>query len=149
MGFEYKNSDKDATLPVIQQPAKNLINLILAFHSLKKKTFHRLQFNKKARNLQPVADEKSNFYLNFLQSMLKSFLLILLLTTFSCGVKGNPKPPPSITPKSVENLTIKQYDGRFLIYFNYNPLYTDDRQMKEDFKFIIYKNSKKFDTSLF
>jgi hypothetical protein len=200
MGFKYKNPDKDATLPVILQPVKNLINLILAFHSLKEKifqtnvfrmtrkneptkileyyhdrfnhsiherkipfftfpsifqktlkekTFHRLKFSKKARNLQPKAYEKSNFYLNFLLSILKSFLLILLLTAFSCGVKGNPKPPPTITPKSVEDLTIKQYDGKFLIYFNYSPLYTDDRPMKEDFKFIIYKNSKKFDVSLF
>jgi len=149
MRFKYKNFIKDATLPVIQQPAKNLINLILAFHSLKEKTFYRLKLSKKATNLQPKTYEKSNFYLNFLQSMLKNLLLILLLTTFSCGVKGNPKPPPSITPKSVENLTIKQYNGKFLIYFNYNPLYTDDRPMKENFKFIIYKNSKKFDTSLF
>jgi hypothetical protein len=117
--------------------------------TLKEEVFYRLQFGKKARNFQPKAYEKSNFYLNLLQSTLKSFLFILLLTTFSCGVKGSPKPPPSITPKPVENLTIKQYDGRFLIYFNYSPLYTDDRPMKEDFKFIIYKNSKKFDASLF
>jgi len=199
MGFKYKNSDKDATLPIILQPAKNLINLFLTFHSLKEKVFqtkafrmtrknkltknleyyhdrfnysiherkipfftfpisqktlkeevfYRLQFGKKARSFQPKAYEKSNFYLNFLHSILKIFLFTLLLTTFSCGVKGSPKPPPSITPKPVENLTIKQYDGRFLIYFNYSPLYTDDRPMKEDFKFIIYKNSKKFDASLF
>jgi hypothetical protein len=87
--------------------------------------------------------------LEYYHGILKSFLLILLLTTFSCGVKGNPKPPPSITPKPVEDLTIKQYDGRFLIYFNYNPLYTDDRPIKENSKFIIYKNSKKFDVNLF
>jgi len=117
--------------------------------TLKEEVFYRLQFGKKARNFQPKVYEKSNFYLNFLQSTLKIFLFILLLTTFSCGVKGNPKPPPSITPKPVEDLTIKQYDGKFLIYFNYSPLYTDDRPMKEDFKFIIYKNSKKFDTNLF
>jgi hypothetical protein len=117
--------------------------------TLKEKTFHRLKFNKKAINLQPKTYEKSNFYLNFLHNVLKSFLIILLFITFSCGVKGNPKPPPSITPKPVEDFTIKQYDGKFLIYFNYNPLYTNDRPMKEDFKFIIYKNSKKFDASLF
>ncbi|HBT98686.1 MAG TPA: hypothetical protein DEA57_04320, partial [Sulfurihydrogenibium sp.] len=142
MGFKYKNSDKNVTLPVILKPVKNLMNLILAFHFLKEKIFQTNVFRMTRKN-EPTK------ILEYYHGILKSFLLILLLTTFSCGVKGNPKPPPSITPKSVENLTIKQYDGRYLIYFNYSPLYTDDRPMKEDFKFIIYKNSKKFDANLF
>jgi hypothetical protein len=61
MGFKYKNSDKDATLPIILKPTKNLINLFLTFHSLKEKVFQTKAFrmtrkNKLTNNLEYYHD---------------------------------------------------------------------------------------------
>jgi hypothetical protein len=50
MGFKYKNFIKDATLPVALQPVKNLINLILAFRSLKEKIFQTKVFRMTRKN---------------------------------------------------------------------------------------------------
>lgn len=77
----------------------------------------------------------------------KIFLLLIIFIT-SCGVKGNPKPPPSFIPSAIKDIYVKQYGNKALIYFYYNKVYEDQDPIKEHITFIIYKNEKKVNIPL-
>lgn len=75
--------------------------------------------------------------------MVFKIFLMLIVFISSCGVKGNPKPPPSFVPSTVENIHVKQYGDNPLIYFTYDKKYRDGNPIKEEIEFIFYKNEKK------
>lgn len=76
------------------------------------------------------------------------FLIFITAFIFSCGVKGNPYPPYSTKPKPIEDIKVKQQGDKFVVYFNYQKLYTDDNPIKEPIYFEIYKNKNKFNTEI-
>jgi hypothetical protein len=80
--------------------------------------------------------------------MVFRLLLTLTLIISACGVKGNPKPPPSFTPSPIENVYVKQYGNNPLIYFYYDKKYTDSNPIKEDIYFVIYKNEKRINPQI-
>ncbi|WP_028950930.1 hypothetical protein [Sulfurihydrogenibium subterraneum] len=80
--------------------------------------------------------------------MIFRLLLVLTIIISACGVKGNPKPPPSFTPLPVENIYVKQYGNSSLVYFYYDKKYTDSNPIKEDVYFIIYKNEKRINPQI-
>lgn len=81
--------------------------------------------------------------------MIFRILIIIALFIASCGVKGNPKPPPSNTPSPITKLYAKQYGEKFIIYFQYTPTYKDGRNIEKPINFKIYKDNKLFDTKIF
>lgn len=67
----------------------------------------------------------------------------LLTTVFiatSCGVKGNPKPPPVDKPSSVSIITTKQVGQLALIIFQHNKSYIDGRPIKDNIMFKVIKD---------
>ncbi len=79
------------------------------------------------------------------------FRILLIFTIFiaSCGVKGNPKPPPSNIPSPISQLYAKQYGEDIIIYFQYIPTYKDGRAIEKPINFKIYKDNKLFDKKIF
>ncbi|SNZ07970.1 hypothetical protein SAMN06265182_1116 [Persephonella hydrogeniphila] len=71
--------------------------------------------------------------------MKKVYKLILsLIITTSCGVKGGPYPPFTDAPETVKKAYIKQQDGEIVVYWNYIPRYADGRKMNEKYRFEVY-----------
>lgn len=68
------------------------------------------------------------------------FLLASVFFLFSCGIKGNPKPPPIDRPSSVEDVKVKQVGGFVLVLFNYPKLYIDSRPLKEEIEFKVFRD---------
>lgn len=81
--------------------------------------------------------------------MIFRILIIIALFIASCGVKGNPKPPPSNVPSPITKLYAKQYGENIIIYFQYIPTYKDGRNIEKPINFKIYKDNKPFDTKIF
>lgn len=69
-------------------------------------------------------------------------LLSVAVITASCGVKGNPKPPPVDKPSPVSIVTVKQVGQLAVIIFNHPETYIDGRPIKEEITFKVYKDSK-------
>lgn len=69
-----------------------------------------------------------------------SLFLPLLFTVLSCGVKGNPKPPPIDQPSPITDIQIKQVGNFGLVIFRYPKLYIDSRPIKEDVEFRVFRN---------
>ncbi|WP_297887058.1 hypothetical protein [Sulfurihydrogenibium sp.] len=81
--------------------------------------------------------------------MVFKLFLLLAVFVFSCGVKGNPKPPPSFVPAEVEDIHVKQYDDSPLIYFSYEKKYRDGNPINENVNFVFYRNEKKINPILY
>jgi hypothetical protein len=75
--------------------------------------------------------------------MVFRFVILFSVFLFACGVKGSPKPPPSIVPLEVQDIHVKQYSDKPLVYFTYDKKYKDELPIKEDISFVVYRNEKK------
>ena len=78
-----------------------------------------------------------------MKRVFKGIALSIILMFSSCGVKGNPKLPPSKVPEPVNDIKIKQQGSFFVIYWRYIPRYEDGKSIKEDFSFIIEENDNR------
>ncbi len=78
-----------------------------------------------------------------MKKVFKGIALSTIFFFFSCGVKGNPKLPPSKIPEPVDNVKIKQQGNYFVIYWEYLPRYEDGKRIKEFFSFIIEENDNR------
>ncbi len=75
-----------------------------------------------------------------MKKVFKVSILFLSGYLFSCGVKGNPKLPPSTVPEPVKDIHLKQQGDSVLVYWIYNPLYEDNKKIKEKFFFKVEEN---------
>lgn len=73
----------------------------------------------------------------------KTIILLLSISfiALSCGVKGNPKPPPVDKPAPVSQITVKQVGQLGMVIFNYQNSYIDGRPIKEQINFKILKDN--------
>ncbi|MEJ5172237.1 MAG: hypothetical protein WHT47_00830 [Hydrogenothermaceae bacterium] len=77
-----------------------------------------------------------------------AFFVAITGHTISCGVKGDPKPPPTDEPAPVTKISTRQIGKFGLIAFDYSGMYKDGRKIQENFHFEIYKDNKPYEADI-
>lgn len=76
-------------------------------------------------------------------------LLSAVFVLASCGVKGNPKPPPVDKPSPVSWIMVKQVGDKGLLIFQHPKTYIDKRPIKEEVSFKIYKDHREINPDIY